>query len=85
MQPFVGVGRGHAHIGDDDVGTVFGDGGGQRLGVAHGGDDLVADAGQERDDPFAQQDGVVGEGYAEHGVSCRMEGPVAAWLVPRGG
>jgi hypothetical protein len=65
-QSLVGEARRHPDVGHHDVGAVLGDGAGELVGGADGGDDPVAEAFQEPDQALAEQDTVLGEHDARH-------------------
>ncbi|MNW58782.1 hypothetical protein D3C74_366650 [compost metagenome] len=80
-QPLVGEGRGHADVDDDDVGQLAQDREppdlrDQRVPVPDRRDHLVAAAREQRDEPVAQDDGVLGDDEP-HGVPLLGRG--SAW------
>ena len=72
---FVGEGGRHADVDDGEIGAFPFDGGEQLVGVAEGGDHLVAAVAEEAGEAFAQQRLVFGD-HDAHGNS-------ATRVVPR--
>ena len=74
------VGR-HAHVDDGEIRLVLGDDGEQRFGVAHPRDDLVPGVLEQPREPFAQEDGVLGD-HDPHGISAsiRVPAPGGLWM-----
>ncbi len=84
-QALVGERRRHPHVDHADVWPRVGDGAEERLGVARGGDDLVARLFQQQDEALAEQDRVLGDRYA-HGSPFYPHGSTAEMIVgPPGG
>ncbi len=73
----------HVDVDDGQVGTGLVHGGGERVGVPDGGDDLVACVGEEPGEALAEQDGIFGD-HRAHGstASIRVPRPAVASTVP---
>ena len=70
-QTVVGVRRRHADVDDRQVGLVQVDDPEQFVGIADGGDDILAGVGQDAGQSGPQEHGVLGD-HDPHGISTRI-------------